>query len=80
MANPISKAINTVVGRYKNKKKFRKDVENEADQIFMKNYSDRYKEFPAINESNMDSKYAKDYKGVYDQVYETRKNKKYKVK
>ena len=68
--------IKTIKNKIKANKEFKKKVEKEADQIFMKVYADKYKEFPTIKDSNMNTPYAKDYNKVYKQVKKVRKAQK----
>lgn len=68
-----SNLVVKLVSRFKKKQNLNKDIEKEADQAFMKNYSDRYRNFPKINSAELESsQYGKDYTGVYNQVRKVR--------
>jgi len=76
MANSSNKAINIVLGRYKNKKNFGKDIESEADQIFMKNYpqyADKSGNFKKLGSDDVGTPAYNDYQSVYKQVQSVRR-------
>lgn len=76
MGNPIKRIKDILMKRYSKKKKFKKDVSDEASKIFMKNYQRKYGHtgWPkASSERMIGSDYSKDYFAVEKQVRKVRK-------
>lgn len=65
--------IKRIKNTIKANKDFKKKVVKESDQIFTKIYQGKYKEFPTIKDSNINTEYSKDYDKVYKQVKKVRK-------